>query len=90
MVYERAASAVKSGGTLLVVGHDRSNVRDGFGGPQDPAVLFAPADIVRDLPARFTIIRATSVRRPGVPPPAPIDAIVRALRSDVDTAQEMS
>lgn len=87
-VYARAASAVKSGGTLLVVGHDRSNLRDGLGGPQDPDVLFTPADIVRDLPARFTVIRAETVRRPGVPRPAPIDAIVRAVRAEIETVQE--
>lgn len=81
VVYERAASAVKLGGTILVVGHDHSNLRDGLGGPQNPDVLFTPADIARDLPARFTIIRAETVRRPGVPLPAPIDAIVRAVRS---------
>ena len=79
-VYARAASAVKSGGTLLVVGHDRSNLRDGSGGPQDPDVLFTPGDIARDLPAGFTIIRAETARRAGAPPPAPIDAIVRAAR----------
>ena len=81
-VYARAASAVRPGGTLLVVGHDRSNKRDGFGVPRDADVLFTPADIVRDLPARFTVIRAETVRRPGAPPPAPIDAIVRAVRID--------
>ena len=87
-VYARAAAAVRPGGTLLVVGHDCSNLRDGFGGPQDPDVLFTPADIVRDLPARFTIIRAETVRRPGVPPPAPIDAIVRAVRAEIETVHE--
>ena len=86
-VYGRAASAVKPGGTLLVVGHDRSNLADGFGGPQDPDVLFTPADIVRDLPARFSVIRAETARRPGVPPPAPIDAIVRAVRTEIQTAE---
>jgi SAM-dependent methyltransferase len=87
-VYARAASAVKSGGTLLVVGHDRSNLRDGFGGPQDPDVLFTPPDIVRDLPTGFTVMRAETVRRPGVPSPAPIDAIVRAVRSEIEIVQE--
>ena len=71
-----------------MVGHDRSNLRDGSGGPNDPDVLFTPVDIVRDLPAGFTVMRAETVRRPGVPPPAPIDAIVRAIRSDVAIAPE--
>lgn len=88
VVYARAASAVRPGGTLLVVGHDRSNLREGFGGPQNPIVLFTPVDIVRDLPTGFTVMRAETVRRPCVPPPAPIDAIVRAVRSEIETVQE--
>ena len=86
-VYARAASAVKPGGTLLVVGHDRSNLRDGSGGPKDPDVLFTPVDIVRDLPAGFSVMRAETVRRPSVPTPAPIDAIVRAVRSEIEIVQ---
>jgi SAM-dependent methyltransferase len=35
-VYARAAAAVAPGGTLLIVGHDRTNLADGVGGPQDP------------------------------------------------------
>ena len=31
-----AAEAVAPGGRLLVVGHDRSNLTEGLGGPQDP------------------------------------------------------
>ena len=64
-VYARAAAAVAPGGTLLVVGHDRSNIRDGVGGPQDPEVLFSPADIVRDLPPELSVMRAVTMRRPG-------------------------
>ena len=87
-VYAKAASAVRPGGTLLVVGHDRSNLRDGSGGPKDPDVLFTPDDIVRDLPIGFTVMRVETVRRLGVPPPAPIDAVVRAVRSKVEIVQE--
>ena len=48
---ERARSptrraAVAPGGTLLVVGHDITNITDGVGGPQDPAVLYGPDDVV--------------------------------------------
>ncbi len=78
-VYARAATAVAPGGTLLVVGHDRSNIRDGVGGPQDPDVLFSPADIVRDLPPELGVVRAVTVRRPGSSAPAPIDAVVIAV-----------
>lgn len=41
--------ALAPGGTLLVVGHDTTNLTDGTGGPQDPAVLFSGQDIEGDL-----------------------------------------
>jgi SAM-dependent methyltransferase len=79
-VYASAGDAVAPGGTLLVVGHDRSNLRDGAGGPRDPDVLFTPGDIVRDLGPGWRIVREDTVRRPGSPEPAPLDAIVVAVR----------
>ncbi|RKT08869.1 methyltransferase family protein [Streptomyces sp. 1114.5] len=48
-VLRRAAEALAPGGTLLVVGHDLSNLTEGVGGPQDPAVLFTPEDVLADL-----------------------------------------
>jgi len=80
VVYARAASAVRSGGTLLVVGHDRSNLTDGVGGPQDPDVLFTPTEIARELPSGFTIERASVVRRATPAGLGPLDAIVRAVK----------
>jgi SAM-dependent methyltransferase len=79
-VYARAAAAVAPGGTLVVVAHDRSNIVDGVGGPQDPEVLFTPVEITRDLPPEFSVLRAATVRRPGSETPAPIDAVVIARR----------
>lgn len=79
-VYARAAAAVAPGGTLLVVAHDRSNIVDGVGGPQDPEVLFTPAEITGDLPPELSVVRAVTVRRPGSSSPAPIDAVVIAVR----------
>jgi 2-polyprenyl-3-methyl-5-hydroxy-6-metoxy-1,4-benzoquinol methylase len=80
-VYARAAAAVTPGGTLLVVGHDRSNLTEGVGGPQDPEVLFTPAEIVAELPVEFEIERAEVVRRRRGDGPGPVDAVVRAKRS---------
>ena len=66
-VLEAAADAVAPGGTLLVVGHDLANLDGGVGGPQDPAVLFRPADVVADVaPAGLQVQRADTVRRPVV------------------------
>lgn len=80
LVYARAAAAVRRGGTLLVVGHDRSNLTDGVGGPRDPDVLLSPDEIVHDLPAGFVVGRAGTVRRVASTEPAPLDAVVRAVR----------
>ena len=44
-IYAHAAEAVAPGGRILVVGHDRSNLTEGAGGPQDPDVLFTAAEI---------------------------------------------
>ena len=38
-IVRAAAGAVAPGGVFLLVGHDRSNLEHGHGGPQDPAVL---------------------------------------------------
>lgn len=78
-VYARAAAAVAPGGTLLIVGHDRTNLADGVGGPQDPDVLYAPGEIAADL-AGFRVDRAETVRRWAQDGRGPIDAIVRAVR----------
>lgn len=82
-----AREALVDGGTLLYIGHDLSNVRQGWGGPQDPAVLCTPMDIVADLPG-FEIIKAEVVQRPVALEPAhggpteavALDALVRAKR----------
>jgi len=81
-VMKTASAALAPGGTLLVVGHDLLNLSQGHGGPQDPELLFTPADIERVLPG-LGIERAESVLRPltvdGREVSA-IDALVRAKR----------
>lgn len=78
-VHRMAVRAVAPGGTLLVVGHDRSNLVEGTGGPQDPEVLFTAAEIASELPG-LTIERAETVRRPIGDERYRIDAVVRAVR----------
>ncbi len=82
---KRAASVLASGGTLLVVAHDSTNLTDGVGGPQDPDVLFSPVDVVADLAdfADISIEKAERVRRPVATPDGErfaIDVLVRARR----------
>ena len=77
-----AAAALAPGGVLLVVGHDTSNLLKGTGGPQDPAVLFGPEEIVEDL-SGLQIERAEHVKRTVVTDAGEataIDALVRAVR----------
>ena len=78
----RAAAALAPGGVLLVVGHDTSNLLKGTGGPQDPAILFEPEDIVEELTG-LRIERAERVTRTVITDAGEataIDALVRAVR----------
>ncbi|MFI6154872.1 class I SAM-dependent methyltransferase [Kitasatospora sp. NPDC051170] len=60
----RAADALAPGATLLVVGHDLTNLTEGVGGPQDPAVLFTPEDVLADLEGLgLRTVRAERVHR---------------------------
>ncbi len=52
-----AAAALTPGGTLLVVGHDLTNLTEGVGGPQSPDVLYTPEAITAGLPG-LRIVRA--------------------------------
>jgi SAM-dependent methyltransferase len=79
-----AAGTVDDGGTLLVIAHHSRNLTDGVGGPQDPAVLYRPDDVVTDLEGTgLTIDQAADVERPVATDAgarSAIDLIVRAHR----------
>jgi SAM-dependent methyltransferase len=49
IVHRYAAAALAPGGRLIVLAHDRSNLTDGVGGPQDPTLLPTPDEVVADL-----------------------------------------
>jgi SAM-dependent methyltransferase len=83
-IHARAAAAVAGGGTLLLVGHDVTNIDTGAPGPTNPSLLYTPAGIVAELPG-LEIERAEQVRRPteledGTPVEA-VDALVLARRA---------
>ena len=60
----RAFEALRPGGTLLVVAHDSTNLTEGTGGPQDPAVLYTAEDVLADLDGQsLTVVRAGRVAR---------------------------
>lgn len=82
-VLAAAAHRLAPDGTLLVLGHDSTNIEDGFGGPQDPSILFTPDDIVADLAATAPDVQiriAERVLRPTEHADA-IDALVVATRT---------
>jgi ubiquinone/menaquinone biosynthesis C-methylase UbiE len=80
-VLDTASTALRAGGTLLLVGHDVRNITEGTGGPQDPSVLYSAREIGDALARHVTVLRAETVRRPvaGAPRDA-LDALVRATR----------
>lgn len=73
-VLHRAVAALAPSGTILVVGHDRADLDRGVGGPQDPAVLHTPEQVVADLDA-LTNRRAETTRRPVHVDGGTIDAL---------------
>lgn len=62
-----AVRMLRPGGTLLLVAHDSTNLTDGTGGPQDPAVLMTADDVVGDLTSAdgldVEVLRAERVAR---------------------------
>ena len=77
-----AARAVAPGGTLVVLGHDTTNLAYGHGGPKDASVLYTAEDVVPAL-GDLVVERAEAVER-SVPleqgEAVAIDAFVRAHR----------
>ena len=78
-IMRRAAEAVGDGGTILVVGHHSDNLASGSGGPKDPRVLFAHADVAAELEG-LEVEKAEAVLRPVEGDRDAIDALVRARR----------
>ena len=90
-VLARMARAVAPGGTLLVVAHDLLNLSEGVGGPQDPAVLYGPDDVVGDIRSVLTIEKAERVGRPvstSERDVIAIDLLVRAGRPHLSPDHE--
>ncbi len=84
----RAFEALRPGGTFLLVAHDSTNLVEGTGGPQDPAVLMDAADVLADLGGlQFEVMRAERVARTvepghgGEPELTAYDCLVRLVRS---------
>jgi len=79
---------LRRGGVFLLVAHDSTNLTEGTGGPQDPAMLYSAEDVLADLEGEsFSVSRAKRVRRTvpgdknaGEPDKVAWDALVRLIR----------
>ena len=77
-----AVEALAPGGTLIVLGHDTTNLTHGHGGPRDASVLFTPEDVVTAL-GGLVVERAETVSRMVTleeGEATALDALVRARR----------
>lgn len=80
-------AALRPAGTFLLVAHDSSNLAEGTGGPQDPAVLYTAEDVLADLADLGPqVVRAERVGRRvepghrGEPARTAYDCLVRLVR----------
>jgi SAM-dependent methyltransferase len=83
--HRNAFAALRTGGTMLVVAHDSTNLAEGTGGPPDPDVLFSADDVLADLDGEsFEVVRAGRVGREVAQPDGRsrtvYDALVRIVR----------
>ncbi|MBQ1089434.1 bifunctional 2-polyprenyl-6-hydroxyphenol methylase/3-demethylubiquinol 3-O-methyltransferase UbiG [Streptomyces sp. B93] len=82
-VLTRAVRGVRAGGTLLLVGHDAANRERGYGGPQDPRVLYSVDRIAGVWRPHCDLVRTETVTRPVTDADGhhtALDALVRAVR----------
>jgi SAM-dependent methyltransferase len=84
-VHSHLAEAVRPGGTLLIVGHDASDVETTIGRPKNPSLYYTAAEVAGALdPRRWEVVFAAAperqVRDPEGRPVTIRDAIVKAVR----------
>jgi SAM-dependent methyltransferase len=84
-----AVESLAPRGTFLLVAHDSTNLTEGTGGPQDPAVLMTAEDVLADLEGLpLEVVRAERVARDvspgddhrGEPARTAWDCLVRVVR----------
>ena len=84
-VLRHAATLVRPGGVLLVIGHARRNLTDGYGGPPDAALLAQPEEVADVLAAAGLHVERAEEALRGVEtddgPREAIDLLVRATRA---------
>ncbi len=83
-VVASAARAVRPGGHLVMVGHDKLNLEGGVGGPQDFELLYEPATVASWVRAHGLVVEVgETVQRPTEQGIA-LDALIHARRPAVE------
>lgn len=78
-VHGLAADAVATGGTLIVLGHDRRNLAEGHGGPPDPDLLLDPETVAGEVRG-LRVVTAETITRTIDDDRTALDTYVRAER----------
>jgi SAM-dependent methyltransferase len=79
-VLAKAADALAPGGTVVVIGHDLTNLTHGVGGPSDPDLLSTPDELASELPGLDIEKANTFFRDVAGRDRDAIDNLVRARR----------
>jgi SAM-dependent methyltransferase len=81
-VLAASVSALGVGGMIVMVGHDRANLTEGFGGPQDPSILLDADEVLDDLLAAARTADAAGSAVPELPavPDLKIETAGRVMR----------
>ncbi len=79
-VVDKAKNWLEPGGEIFMIGHDRSNIDQGYGGPQVPEILW-DVQTIRSWLDNLVVVEAQVVRRPVETDEGVVyarDALVRA------------
>lgn len=77
-VLRAAAHALNPGGHVVLVGHDRRNLAEGVGGPQDASLLPTPGEVAGVLREHGLIVELADTVQRGTPLGAALDTLVHA------------
>lgn len=75
-----ATRAVRLGGHLVVVGHDRRNLDEGVGGPQDGDLLYAPDELAHLLVGAGVVVELAETVQRHTENGVALDTLVHARR----------
>lgn len=89
-VLRNAAQALVPGGILLAVGHDRANLEQGIGGPQQPEILYEPGALRELLATAGLSVSRAETRERATPEGVALDTFVLAVAKTEDNKDAAS